>query len=73
MPPPLHALLPLLLLLSASTTAAVDATTNGERRPALSAHVFVPGNGWLTPDAFKPNPSRLDLQARVRRVQGTFY
>ena len=45
MPPPLHALLPLLLLLSASTTGAVYATTNGERRPALSAHFFVPGNG----------------------------
>ena len=50
MPPPLHALLPLLLL-SASTTAVVYATTNGERRPALSAHISVLGNGWLPPDA----------------------
>ena len=37
MPPPLHALLPpLLLLLSASTTRAVYAMTNGERRPACT-------------------------------------
>ena len=58
MPPPLHALLPpLLLLLSASTTGAVYAmtTVNGERRPALSARIFVPGINiaWLPPDGFK--------------------